>query len=141
MENDLHCLGVTGFEDLLQLGVIETIESMQRAGICMCAMTGDRTETAINVAKAYGDIKNERVKVIKPEQAMFKRRHASSAVVTGDVHESFRETNFKFIEYLPPAEAVAWCAPRRRTRWSSRRFRSTRRRLSLRSETAGTASQ
>ena len=27
----------------------------------------------------------------------------------GDVFESFKEANFKFIEYLLPVEAVVWC--------------------------------
>ena len=65
MENDLHCIGVTGVVDRLHPDVIETTESMQRAGICMWTMSGDRAETTINVAKACGVIKKERVEVIK----------------------------------------------------------------------------
>ena len=110
MENDLHRIGVTGVEDRLHSEVIETTESTHRAGICMWVVTGDRTEMAINVEKACGDIKSECVEVIKAEQTTFKRRHAFSAVVTGDVLESFKGANFReFIEYLLPVEAVVWC--------------------------------
>lgn len=44
------CSGATGIEDRLQEGVPETIHAMRSAGIVIWVLTGDKPETAINVA-------------------------------------------------------------------------------------------
>lgn len=44
--------GSTGIVDRLQEGVPETIEALQRAGIKVWVLTGDKQETAINIANA-----------------------------------------------------------------------------------------
>lgn len=43
-------LGATGIEDKLQDGVQETMCALRAAGIVVWLLTGDKTETAINVA-------------------------------------------------------------------------------------------
>ncbi|XP_042325758.1 phospholipid-transporting ATPase VD isoform X2 [Sceloporus undulatus] len=50
LENNLILLGATGIEDRLQEGVPETIESLRRAGINVWMLTGDKQETAVNIA-------------------------------------------------------------------------------------------
>lgn len=50
LENNLVLLGATGIEDRLQEGVPETITSLLAAGISMWVLTGDKPETAINIA-------------------------------------------------------------------------------------------
>uniref|UniRef100_A0A6J0TPW5 Phospholipid-transporting ATPase n=1 Tax=Pogona vitticeps TaxID=103695 RepID=A0A6J0TPW5_9SAUR len=50
LENNLTLLGATGIEDRLQEGVPETIEALQKAGINIWMLTGDKHETAINIA-------------------------------------------------------------------------------------------
>ncbi|KAH0616216.1 hypothetical protein JD844_027173 [Phrynosoma platyrhinos] len=50
LENNLILLGATGIEDRLQEGVPETIESLRRAGINVWMLTGDKHETAVNIA-------------------------------------------------------------------------------------------
>ncbi|XP_035378976.1 phospholipid-transporting ATPase IC [Electrophorus electricus] len=52
MEKDLMMLGVTAIEDRLQEGVPETICSLRRAGVKVWVLTGDKTETAVNVGYA-----------------------------------------------------------------------------------------
>ncbi|XP_034860930.1 probable phospholipid-transporting ATPase VD isoform X2 [Mirounga leonina] len=52
LENKLTLLGATGIEDRLQEGVPESIEALQKAGIKIWMLTGDKQETAINVAYA-----------------------------------------------------------------------------------------
>lgn len=42
--------GATGIEDLLQEGVPETISALRSAGIVVWVLTGDKPETAINIA-------------------------------------------------------------------------------------------
>ncbi|XP_053559967.1 phospholipid-transporting ATPase VD [Bombina bombina] len=52
LENELMLLGATGIEDRLQEGVPDTIESLRKAGIKIWMLTGDKQETAVNIAYA-----------------------------------------------------------------------------------------
>ncbi|KAF0044749.1 hypothetical protein F2P81_003907 [Scophthalmus maximus] len=52
LETNLTLLGATGIVDRLQEDVPETIEALQRAGIKVWVLTGDKQETAINIAYA-----------------------------------------------------------------------------------------
>ncbi|CAB1451863.1 unnamed protein product [Pleuronectes platessa] len=52
LETNLTLLGTTGIVDRLQEDVPETIEALQRAGIKVWVLTGDKQETAINIAYA-----------------------------------------------------------------------------------------
>ena len=46
------CAGATGIEDRLQDGVPETIASLRKAGLQIWVLTGDKQETAVNIAYA-----------------------------------------------------------------------------------------
>ena len=46
------CAGATGIEDRLQDGVPETIASLRKAGLQIWVLTGDKQETAVNIACA-----------------------------------------------------------------------------------------
>ncbi|XP_062991168.1 phospholipid-transporting ATPase VD-like [Elgaria multicarinata webbii] len=50
LENNLTLLGATGIEDRLQDGVPESIEALRKAGISIWMLTGDKRETAVNIA-------------------------------------------------------------------------------------------
>jgi len=50
VEKNLELLGATGIEDRLQDRVPEAIESLRAAGIKIWVLTGDKRETAINIA-------------------------------------------------------------------------------------------
>jgi phospholipid-translocating ATPase len=50
IEKDFELAGATGIEDKLQDGVPDTIEKLQRANIKIWMLTGDKRETAINIA-------------------------------------------------------------------------------------------
>ena len=52
IEKDLVLIGCTAIEDKLQEGVPICIETLARAGIKIWVLTGDKMETAINIA--YG---------------------------------------------------------------------------------------
>ena len=56
MEKDLTLLGATGIEDKLQEQVVPTIKKLHKAGIITWMLTGDKKETAINMAHAVGMI-------------------------------------------------------------------------------------
>jgi phospholipid-transporting ATPase len=50
IEKDLELVGATAIEDKLQVGVPDTIALLARAGINIWVLTGDKQETAINIA-------------------------------------------------------------------------------------------
>lgn len=58
IERDLVLLGCTAIEDKLQEGVPECIETLAKAGIKIWVLTGDKLETAINIAYACSLINN-----------------------------------------------------------------------------------
>ncbi|KAI4314247.1 hypothetical protein L6164_027175 [Bauhinia variegata] len=59
IENDLILIGSTAIEDKLQEGVPACIETLSRAGIKIWVLTGDKIETAINIAYACNLINND----------------------------------------------------------------------------------
>nr|XP_035149638.2 phospholipid-transporting ATPase VD isoform X1 [Callithrix jacchus]XP_035149639.2 phospholipid-transporting ATPase VD isoform X1 [Callithrix jacchus]XP_054109348.1 phospholipid-transporting ATPase VD isoform X1 [Callithrix jacchus] len=63
LENKLTLLGATGIEDRLQEGVPESIEALHKAGIKMWMLTGDKQETAVNIAYAC--------KLLEPDDKLF----------------------------------------------------------------------
>ncbi|XP_029421564.1 probable phospholipid-transporting ATPase VD isoform X2 [Nannospalax galili] len=63
LENKLTLLGATGIEDRLQEGVPESIEALQKAGIKIWMLTGDKQETAVNIAYAC--------KLLEPNAKLF----------------------------------------------------------------------
>ncbi|XP_053490338.1 phospholipid-transporting ATPase VD [Ictalurus furcatus] len=63
MERELTILGVAAIEDRLQEGVPETIVSLRQAGVKVWMLTGDKTETAVNVGYAC--------KLIDPDTKLF----------------------------------------------------------------------
>ncbi|EGR27787.1 phospholipid-translocating p-type flippase family protein, putative [Ichthyophthirius multifiliis] len=52
LEMNLNILGATAIEDKLQYEVPETIEALKNSGIKIWVLTGDKIETAINIAYA-----------------------------------------------------------------------------------------
>ncbi|PKA49668.1 Phospholipid-transporting ATPase 2 [Apostasia shenzhenica] len=59
IEHNLEILGVTAIEDRLQDGVPETIEILRRAGINFWMLTGDKQDTAIQIALSCNFISSE----------------------------------------------------------------------------------
>ena len=50
VENRMRMVGATGIEDRLQEGVPDAIARLRKAGIVVWVLTGDKQETAINIA-------------------------------------------------------------------------------------------
>ncbi|KAG6722658.1 hypothetical protein I3842_03G171400 [Carya illinoinensis] len=59
LEHDLEILGVTAIEDHLQDGVPETIETLRKAGINFWMLTGDKQNTATQIALSCNFISPE----------------------------------------------------------------------------------
>ncbi|XP_060803599.1 phospholipid-transporting ATPase IF isoform X2 [Amyelois transitella] len=56
LERDMTLIGATAVEDCLQDGVADTLAALRRAGIKIWVLTGDKVETAINVAQSCAHI-------------------------------------------------------------------------------------
>jgi len=52
METNLRLVGVTAVEDRLQDGVPHAIDTLKRAGVKIWVLTGDKTETAVDIARS-----------------------------------------------------------------------------------------
>ncbi|XP_060134863.1 phospholipid-transporting ATPase VD isoform X6 [Zootoca vivipara] len=86
LENKLTLLGATGIEDRLQEGVPETIDALRKAGIKIWMLTGDKSETAINIAHSC--------KLLAPTDTIFVLQSDHLAVLASDFAISrFRHLN------------------------------------------------
>ncbi|CAN8077201.1 unnamed protein product [Agarophyton chilense] len=56
VERNLTLLGATAIEDKLQDGVSDTLRKLERAGVKVWVLTGDKQETAINIGLSCGAI-------------------------------------------------------------------------------------
>ncbi|OII76545.1 phospholipid-translocating P-type flippase family protein [Cryptosporidium andersoni] len=70
LESDLTLQGCSGIEDLLQYDVKNTIESFINSGIKLWMLTGDRLETAINIAARVGLIKSDMEVIVFDESTL-----------------------------------------------------------------------
>lgn len=62
IECNLELLGSTAVEDALQDDVADTLISLQKAGIKIWVLTGDKVETALNIALSCGHIPPDAIK-------------------------------------------------------------------------------
>ncbi|KAK4122150.1 phospholipid-translocating P-type ATPase [Parathielavia appendiculata] len=79
IEQDFELAGATAIEDKLQQGVPETIDKLRRANIKVWMLTGDKRETAINIAHS--------ARICKP----FSEVYILDATL-GDLHERLAMT-------------------------------------------------
>lgn len=78
IEKGLHVIGATAIEDRLQDGVPECIEKLAMAGIKVWVLTGDKEETAINIAVACN--------LVQPQQYM--EQIIINRKIAPDVHKA-----------------------------------------------------
>ncbi|XP_059618975.1 phospholipid-transporting ATPase IF isoform X2 [Phlebotomus argentipes] len=62
IERNLELLGATAVEDALQDNVRDTLEALRHAGIKVWVLTGDKVETALNIALSCGHIPDNAIK-------------------------------------------------------------------------------
>ncbi|ORZ31134.1 hypothetical protein BCR44DRAFT_1503085 [Catenaria anguillulae PL171] len=103
LEQDLVLLGATAIEDKLQVGVPEAIETLSLAGVHVWVLTGDKTETAINVGFACnlitpemalvlvhgsphdpGSVKTQMAAAVKMVESASLRRQGAVLVIDGE---------------------------------------------------------
>ncbi|XP_024882501.1 probable phospholipid-transporting ATPase VD [Temnothorax curvispinosus] len=88
LESHLTLLGVTGIEDKLQAGVPETMAALVAAGIVVWVLTGDKPETAVNVAYS--------AQLFSPAMQLLQLQARSKSVAEALIHgylESARKEN------------------------------------------------
>jgi len=61
-ESNLDLMGCTANEDKLQDDVADVLAQFKRTGIKFSMITGDKTETAINIAKSCSLVNPESIK-------------------------------------------------------------------------------
>lgn len=76
--NPSACLnkGATGIEDRLQDGVPDTIQALRKAGIKIWMLTGDKRETAVNIAYACKLLEpDDRIFTLKSQSRVSRKLH------------------------------------------------------------------
>ncbi|PAV87758.1 hypothetical protein WR25_03790 [Diploscapter pachys] len=109
IEFDLQILGVTGIEDRLQDGVPETIVSLRKAGIQIWILTGDKLETAQNIATASGLFNENRpIRVINGEDDMERAAEAEGCnlILSHNAIKAVEEGHPDSIRALEKAKSV-----------------------------------
>uniref|UniRef100_A0A3Q3SH22 Phospholipid-transporting ATPase n=1 Tax=Mastacembelus armatus TaxID=205130 RepID=A0A3Q3SH22_9TELE len=94
LETNLTLLGTTGIVDRLQEEVPETIEALQRAGIKVWVLTGDKQETAINIAYSC--------KLLCPSDQLL-----TASCRTGNQEKSFSNSMASFVLVID-GQTVEW---------------------------------
>jgi phospholipid-translocating ATPase len=61
IESGLTLLGATGIEDRLQEDCDKTLEALRKGGIKVWVLTGDKKETALNIAKSCKHFSNDMI--------------------------------------------------------------------------------
>ncbi|XP_018645576.1 phospholipid-transporting atpase [Schistosoma mansoni] len=82
LESNFILLGATGIEDRLQNGVPETIDALREAGMHVWMLTGDKQETAVNIARSANLITSQ-------HKVMYINSHSEDLIST--------EMNFTYI--------------------------------------------
>ncbi|KAI9245704.1 hypothetical protein BDA99DRAFT_447769 [Phascolomyces articulosus] len=87
IETNMLLMGGTAIEDRLQIGVPETIAELAKSGIKLWVLTGDKTETAINIGFACNLLSQDMDLVIVKGQTREETR--------AQLEEALRTTNTK----------------------------------------------
>ncbi|XP_060119468.1 phospholipid-transporting ATPase VA-like, partial [Heteronotia binoei] len=111
LETDLHLLGATGIEDRLQDGVPETIANLRKAGLKIWVLTGDKQETAINIAYACKLLDHDEeiitLNADSPETCgTLLEQHLHCIESKFSVEKSSQNTTAKFIPLYMPSSSV-----------------------------------
>lgn len=120
LEKDMELLCLTGVEDRLQEGVPTTLKGLQDAGIRIWMLTGDKMETAINVAKSSQLVKKmQEVYQFKPiknrveahlELNNFHRKSDCPLIIAGeDLELCLKFYPCEFMELACQCSAVVCC--------------------------------
>uniref|UniRef100_A0A915E3K7 Phospholipid-transporting ATPase n=1 Tax=Ditylenchus dipsaci TaxID=166011 RepID=A0A915E3K7_9BILA len=112
IECDLTLLGATAIEDKLQEGVTDTIESLRQAGIQVWLLTGDKLETALNIAQScHLFLADTSVLIVNSLDDLNSAMSSSSkqrynCILSSEAVKMFREGNKEMIEVVARSSAI-----------------------------------
>ncbi|XP_020848436.1 phospholipid-transporting ATPase VA [Phascolarctos cinereus] len=117
LETNLHLLGATGIEDRLQDGVPETIANLRQAGLQIWVLTGDKQETAVNIAYACKlldhdeeiitlNAESQETCAALLEQCLY---YVESKFSDSEVKKSLGKVNVGVASLHPPSPSAATC--------------------------------
>ncbi|CBZ55561.1 putative ATPase 2 [Neospora caninum Liverpool] len=115
LEYDLELQGVTGVEDRLQEDVAVTIEKLRQAGIHVWMLSGDKTETALNVGLATFLVSRD----MRLSRYLWNGRERNEEALEDQLRADLRALDASLTER--PSAGFAY--------WSRRQARSLSRRL------------
>ncbi|KAJ1962718.1 phospholipid transporting ATPase [Dipsacomyces acuminosporus] len=112
IERELRLIGGTAIEDKLQDGVPETIAQLARAGIKLWVLTGDKTETAINIGYSCNLLNNDmQLVVVQSDDKESTRAQLERALHEfGDTHAdlSYRGGGGGAMSGVPKRSTKSW---------------------------------
>ncbi|XP_040297928.1 phospholipid-transporting ATPase VB isoform X1 [Bufo bufo] len=102
LETNLTLLGATGIEDRLQEGVPDTIAALREAGINVWVLTGDKQETAVNIAYSC--------QLLDQSDMVFTINTESK-----ETCESILDCTLEEVKKFSPEKKKRWCFKKRKT--------------------------
>uniref|UniRef100_A0A1I8NVP4 Phospholipid-transporting ATPase n=1 Tax=Stomoxys calcitrans TaxID=35570 RepID=A0A1I8NVP4_STOCA len=120
IECDLQLLGATAVEDALQENVSETLLALKEAGLKIWVLTGDKVETAVNIALACGHITEDsqqhfiidcqyKDKLLRCLQSLENNKHTSLIMDGISLATALREVPLEFRKAALKCSSVLCC--------------------------------
>ena len=98
IEERMDYCGLTAVEDRIQKGVPECIESLLHAGIRLWMLTGDKTETAINVAVSSNLMSSSGERFVLDEEVHNIQEELNKIYETVTIrHQASKRVNQKYV--------------------------------------------
>lgn len=108
LERDWRVVGVTAVEDRLQEQVVETLCMLRQAGMSVWMLTGDRPETALNIARSCGLLEGQLVDLTSSSDHNFIIEGPYSVLVEGSFIQN-NTSNLKYRDLLLKSDSVICC--------------------------------
>uniref|UniRef100_A0A914BYV9 Phospholipid-transporting ATPase n=1 Tax=Acrobeloides nanus TaxID=290746 RepID=A0A914BYV9_9BILA len=110
IEKDMELLGVTAIEDRLQDGVAETIRALREAGIQVWVLTGDKLETAKNIAMSCQLFSPQAKELLIDEQSdidmLLSQGEVFNALLSGKAVKLLKEGDRGMLEVVRRSAAI-----------------------------------
>lgn len=106
IESNLSLLGATGIEDRLQEGVPETLSSLISAGIVVWVLTGDKPETAINIAYS-AKLFTQDMEILKIMARSKESAESSILFYLSDIEKNIRNSMNELRKEMMPSSSTS----------------------------------
>lgn len=93
IERNFRIVGISAIEDKLQVGVPETIQDLLAANIRIWVLTGDKRETAVNIAKSSSLITDQTILTLQFDDKISKWEELEMSDIEKDKKAFLKEVN------------------------------------------------